>query len=310
MSAAYRTYGGIALGFASLVLLVFFITNGMRAARAPEGKLSVVASFYPVYYLASEIGGEQANVFNVTPAGGEPHEYEPTSGDMARIERARLLVLNGAGLEAWGEDVKAHADPARTIVVEAGSGLATRRVAEDGEDIVDPHVWLSPALAQRMAEKIEAGYAQADPAHAAYYEQNAAGLKERLAGLDEEYRQGLADCGKKDIVTSHAAFGYLAAAYGLNQVAIAGLSPEEEPSPKALADIADFAKRKGVTHIFFESLISPKLSETIANEIGAGTLVLDPIEGITAEESASGEDYFTIMRRNLASLQTALQCAR
>lgn len=283
---------------------------GHKPVAAPEGKISVVASFYPMYFFASQIGGDKADVINVTPAGGEPHDYEPTAQDMTKIESANLVVLNGGGLEAWGDSVKQNIDSQKTTLVTAGEGLTTRRVVEDGEDIIDPHVWLSPVLAEQMVDKIEQGYVKADPAHADYYAKNATDLKAKLAQLDTDYKQGLASCQRKDIITSHAAFGYLGATYGLNQVPISGLSPETEPSAKDLAAVADFARKNGVKYIFFESLVSPKLSQTIATEIGAQTLVLDPIEGIAVDDLAAGQDYMSVMRSNLANLKIALQCTQ
>lgn len=274
------------------------------------GKLSVVASFYPMYYLASEIGGDKADVRNITPAGAEPHDYEPTAQDVAKIESANLIVLNGGGLEAWGDSAIQNTDPQKTVIVRAGEGLMTLGVFENGENIIDPHVWLSPVLAEQMVDKIEQGYMQADPANATYYAKNASDLKVKLRQLDTEYKQGLANCERKNIITSHAAFGYLAATYGLNQVAIAGISPEEEPSAKDLAEVANFAKKNGVKYIFFESIVSPKLSQTIATEIGAQTLVLDPIEGIAQDDIAVGQDYITVMMGNLVNLKTALQCTQ
>lgn len=283
---------------------------GSKPQNESGSKISVVASFYPMYFFASQIGGDKADVMNVTPAGAEPHDYEPTAQDMAKIESANLVVLNGGGLEAWGDSVKQNIDAQKTTLVTAGEGLTNRRVVEDGEDVIDPHVWLSPILAQQMVDKIEQDFAKADPDNVAYYAKNAADLKAKLAQLDAEYKQGLGGCQKKDIITSHAAFGYLSAAYGLNQVAIAGLSPEEEPSAQDLAKIADFAKKNDVKYIFFESLVSPKLSQTIATEVGAQTLVLDPIEGISAGNLAAGKDYLSVMRSNLANLKIALQCTQ
>lgn len=283
-------------------------------------KMSVVASFYPMYFFAQEIGGEKAEVKNITPAGAEPHEYEPTPQDLVAIQNSDLLVLNGAGLEPWSTDVLASI-PAEKVVI-AGETFATLEGEEheeheeeadhEGEEehITDPHVWLSPELAIKIVDRIEQGFAKADPTNASYYADNAASLKSRISALDTEYKQGLARCSSKDIVTSHAAFGYLAAEYGLHQVSIAGLSPEEEPSAQELAEVADFAKKNKVKYIFFESLISPKLSQTIATEVGAQTLVLDPIEGIAADDLAAGQDYLTVMRSNLANLKVALQCTQ
>lgn len=271
-------------------------------------KLEVVASFYPLAFLAGEIGGQKAIVSNLTPAGAEPHEYEPTPQDMMNIEKSRLIILNGAGLEVWGDALKKNMDSSHTVLVVASEGLGTEQMMEDGEAVTDPHVWLAPVLVIKMTEKIAEGFASADPANKEYYENNAAKLQKRLHDLDVAYMKGLADCKSRKIVTSHAAFGYLAAAYGLEQVSIAGISPDAEPSAKALTNVASFARENGVKYIFFESLVSPKLAETIAQEIGAETLVLNPLEGLTDEEVVQGKDYFTEMMTNLTHLETALQC--
>jgi len=277
---------------------------------AGTDRLEVTASFYPLAYFAERIGGDRVDVTDITPSGAEPHDYEPTPQDIARIERSRIVILNGGGLEAWGDNIRQNIDPSRTTIVMAGEGLTTGQVTEAGKTIIDPHVWLSPKLAEKMVARIEAAYEAADPANRSTYQANALALTDDLAGLDQAYASGLADCRKKDIITSLAAFGYLAAAYGLRQMPIAGLSPDAEPSAQALADITDLAKRSGVKYIFFESLVSPKLAQTIATEIGAQTLVLDPIEGISDADLASGKTYLTVMRGNLDNLRTALECIR
>jgi zinc transport system substrate-binding protein len=281
---------------------------GCRQTAAQPPALKVVASFYPLYFFAHEIAGDDAEVVNVTPPGSEPHDYEPSAQDMARMESAGLLILNGDGLEAWGDRVVATVDPRRTRVVVAGEGLATGKSANGGERVLDPHVWLSPPLARAIVEKIERGFDEVDPRHAGRYVSRARVLDSSLRDLDAAYREGLAHCAKTDIVTSHAAFGYLAAEYHLNQVSIAGLSPDAEPSPRQLAAIAEFVKTHDETVIFFENLVSPRLSETLAMEVGAKTMVLDPLEGLTGDDAAAGKTYFTQMRQNLASLESALQC--
>lgn len=333
----------ILIGVAGFVFL-----GRSNSSTAPQtttdGKMSVVASFYPVYFFASEIGGEKANVRNLTPAGVEPHDFEPSPQDLVAIQKADLVVFNGSGLEPWVERLL----PLDTQVVLVSEGLASieggehehadehekegaehqeggehhdEEAEEHGDEHhnenehhdehgLDPHVWLSPVLAAKMVEAIAQGFAQADPENAAYYADNARALKERLTTLDTAYREGLAVCDTKNVVVSHAAFAYLVAAYDLNQVPIAGLSPDEEPSAQELAEIVRFARDNDVQYIFFESLVSPKLSETIAREVGAETLVLDPIEGITQEELAAGETYISLMERNLANLKTALRCTR
>jgi len=305
MNKKYIT--GLILGIACIGLLTLIIKH-KNSVLVSSDKIQVTASFYPLYYFASQIGGDKINVTNVTPAGAEPHDYEPTPIDVATIENSKLLILQGTGLEAWGDDIKKNLDPNHTIVVTVGQELMTQKVVEDGATITDPHTWLSPPLASVMADKILAGFITVDPTNTTYYQANEAKLKNDLATLDTEYKNALVNCASKDIVTSHAAFGYLSTTYGLHQVPISGLSPDAEPSPKQLADVADFVKKNKVQYIFFESLVSPKLSETIARETGTKTMVLDPIEGITQEDLAKGDNYFTVMRRNLKNLETVLQC--
>jgi zinc transport system substrate-binding protein len=290
-----------------MIMLIAFAMNRVSSPAATSGKLTVAASFYPLAYFAQQIGGDKADVINVTPAGAEPHDYTPTPSDMAAIESSDILILNGGRLEAWGDSVKQNIS-AKTQVVVAGEGLVTQNVVEDGQSIIDPHVWLSPILAKQMVAKITTAFVQADPSNAKYYTARADGLSAKLASLDAQYRTDLAHCARTDFVTSHAAFGYLASSYNLTQTSITGLSPDAEPSPKQLAEIVVFAKKNHVSTIFFESLISPKLANTIAHEVGAKTAVLDPIEGITSDRLAAGDTYMTVMTNNLNQLTMALQC--
>lgn len=280
----------------------------MRRPLAGGGQVQVTASFYPVGYLAQRIGGERVEVVNITPAGAEPHDWEPTTTDIARMENSRLVILNGAGLELWEKNVKDILKNKTAEVVTLSDNLARLEVVEGGKSIRDPHTWLDPILYQQMADRLLWAYVTADPGHKNEYEDNAANLAEDLARLDSEFAAGLRECRQKNIVTSHTAFGYLAARYGLKQMPISGVSPEEEPSPRTIAGLADFAKRNQVRYIFFETLVSPKLAQTLAYEVGAQTLVFNPLEGLTEEELAAGEDYLSVQRANLAALQTALEC--
>lgn len=295
------------LGFISVVFLTL-ILNTIQRPAVRSGKLQAAASFYPLYFFAQQIGGEKAMAINITPAGAEPHDYEPTARDLAQIEKSKVLILNGAGLEAWGNNIKQNLNSTNTVIVTVGEGLANQQITEEGKKITDPHIWLSPPLAKEIVDKIVQGFMQIDPVNKKYYQSNADTLKNELANLDKEYRQGLSNCLEKNIITSHAAFGYLAATYGLNQVPLAGLSPDAEPSPRQLADMVKFAKANKVKYIFFESLISPKLSETLATEVGAKTLALNSIEGLSEEEISQGKNYFTEMQNNLSNLRMALQC--
>ncbi|WP_433204829.1 metal ABC transporter substrate-binding protein [Dactylosporangium sp. CS-047395] len=259
---------------------------------AEDGRVHVVAGFYPLQFVAQEIGGAHVGVENLTRAGAEPHDLELQPSQLAALEDADLVLYLRGFQPAVDEGADLQAK-AKTFDV---AGVASLHDA-------DPHVWLDPLRLAAIADRVADRLAQADPAHADEFRQRAAGLGERLAALDREYTQGLQSCVRHDVVTSHEAFGYLAARYGLTQVPVTGLNPDEEPGPQRVRDVARLAKERGVTTIFFESLVSPKLSETVAREIGARAAVLDPIEGVE-----DGETYFTVMRTNLAALRTALDC--
>ncbi len=281
------------------VSALFIGRNFFVPKKSVSNRLQISTSFYPLYFFTKEIAGDKADVYNITPAGAEPHDYELTTQDLARIEDGSLLVLNGKRLESWGVKIKEVLSGTGTKVVTAG---------EIGQTADDPHVWLDPVLAKSEVEAIKNGLVLVDSANASYYESNAANLIARLENLDVEFRNGLLNCQKKDFITTHAAFGYLAGEYGLTQVAISGLSPDEEPSAEKLAGVADFARKNQVKYIFFENLLSPKLAETIALESGAQTLVLNPLEGLSDDEIKNGKNYFTEMKNNLANFKTALVC--
>ncbi len=298
----------IAFIIVGLVVKTEIGKNMTRTQQVSSTKVRVVASFYPMYYFASQIGGDKATVKNLTPAGSEPHDYEPTTQDIATIEKSNLLILNGGKLEAWGNKIKDILKGTEVKIIVAADSVANQQIEEEGHTIQDPHVWLNPQLAKVEVKNIEQGFEQVDPQDKSIFQTNAKALSDKLDILNTAYKQGLSNCAKKNIVTSHAAFGYLAKAYGLNQVAIAGLSPDAEPSSQQLVDITKFTKQNNIRYIFFESLVSPKLSQTIASEVGATTIVLDPIEGLSDDDIKAGRDYFTIMQSNLANLRTALQC--
>lgn len=271
-------------------------------------KIQVTTSFYPLYFFTQRIADDKAAVYNITPAGAEPHEYAPTAREMVRIEDSQLLILNGGNLEAWAADITENLRNKEVRVLSVGESLMDQEMVEEGESMRDPHVWLDPLLAKQEVRLIAQGLSQADPANANFYSSRGQQLEQELDALHGEYLAGLTNCAQKNIITAHAAFGYLVRAYGITQLSITGISPEEEPSVQKLAEIADFAREHQVRYIFFESLVSPKLSQTIAQEVGAQTLVLNPIEGLSDEEIRQGHDYFSVMRENLVHLRTALIC--
>lgn len=292
-----------------------------------EEKLKVYASFYPMYDFAANIGGEQAEIQLMVPPGVEAHDWEPTAKLMAEMEKADIFIYNGLEMEPWVEKLLAAISNDKLVVVEASSGIAPLKAEEHEEDHDheddedhehedededhhhgenDPHVWLSPIHAMKQAENIKNAFVQADSANQDYYEENYQDFAEKLRGLDEKFMEELGNLKRNEIVTAHAAFGYLADRYGLEQVAIRGLSPQEEPSAARMAEITKFAREHDVKYIFFETLTSPKLAEVLAREVGAQTAVLNPIEGLSQEELSAGKNYITIMEDNLTALKKAL----
>lgn len=307
---------------AAVVLSGCAASNGGGSVDGEGAGPLVVTSIYPVYEFTRAVAGDRADVINLVPPGAEPHDWEPSPGDIRRLNEAKVFVYSGAGMEHWVEKTLASLDNPALIAVEASQGVALLEAsghheedgagAEDGHDHGqwDPHVWLDPKAAAQQVEAIRDALVQADPEHQAEYEANAAQYIAQLEGLDQELQQGLAICARREFFTTHAAFGYLARAYNLEQHAIMGLTPEAEPAPQELAAVVAEAKELGVKHIFFETLTSDEVARVVAQEIGAETLVLNPFEGLTEEEIAAGENYLSVMRSNLASLQKALECGK
>jgi zinc transport system substrate-binding protein len=267
--------------------------------------LQVVAAVYPLAYAAERVGGAEVDVRNLTPPGAEPHDVELSARDVERVRRADLVVYLGGGFQPALEDAVADAEGDALDLLDGLRLLHTEDHEEHGdeedrnEESADPHVWLDPLRYATIVERVARALGRPDAADAVVRE---------LRQLDLDYRRGLADCARRDLVTSHAAFAYLAHRYRLNQISIGGLSPESEPTPRDLEEIIEHVEESGARTIFFETLVSPEIAETVARETGAKTAVLNPLEGLTEDELESGANYFTVMRRNLAALQAALGC--
>jgi zinc transport system substrate-binding protein len=283
--------------FSVAVAATAALVAGCGGRAGSKSEKAVVAGFYPLAFAAEQIAGAGTAVKNLTPAGAEPHDLELTPGDVRAVDNAARVLYLGEGFMPGLEAAVEQRD-GRSLDLLAGKDLKKGK-SEDGEVVRDPHVWLDPIRYAAMVRAIGVELGQTE---------TAARLARKLERLDAEFRSGLATCKRRQIVTSHAAFGYLAARYGLEQVPLEGLSPEAEPSARGLADLADLVKTSGATTVFFETLVSPKLAETVAREAGVGTAVLNPLEGLTDDEIAGGEDYFSLMRSNLAALQEALGC--
>jgi zinc transport system substrate-binding protein len=280
-----------------MVLILFSalgaVSCGGGAEAGDEGETSVVASFYPLAFAAEQIGGSTVEVTNLTPPGAEPHDVELSVRDVERVRSADLVLYLGSGFQPAVERAVEGAD------VEAIDLLEGQTLLEGQEEATDPHVWLDPLRYAELANRI--AQALGGPSAADTFER-------RLRDLDADYERGLADCDRREIVTSHAAFGYLAERYRLMQIAITGVSPEAEPTPRELERVIAAVRARGATTVFFETLVSPRLAETVAREAGAHAAALDPLEGLTEDELDRGSDYFSVMQDNLRVLREALGC--
>jgi zinc transport system substrate-binding protein len=292
---------------------------GCAADSPADGRLAVVVGFYPLQFVAEQVGGDRVSVTNLAQPGAEPHDLELSPQQMAAVADAGLVLYLRGFQPELDEAVALEASDAAvevsTVVELITDGAAQTHDEETGEHAEapaehedgghDPHFWLDPTRLATVTTVVGQRLADLDPAGAAHYRAAADALTATLADLDRQYAQSLAQCQRREIVVSHAAFGYLTQRYDLEQIGISGLSPDVEPTPQRLAEVTAAARHHGATTIFFETLVSPRVAEAIADEVGARTAVLDPLEGLPA---GSPDDYLSVMRTNLDALTTALDC--
>ncbi|MFI2409919.1 metal ABC transporter substrate-binding protein [Streptomyces sp. NPDC018947] len=327
MNVRRRRISGIAVtAVAALGLGTLSACSGDSAAAGNTDKFDVVASFYPMAFLAEQIGGDHVNVTSLTAPGQEPHDLEVSTKQRAQLEESdAALFLKGlqpavdeavtqsgiktkidaatlTSLEAHGDEAGGHAEEEH-----AEEGHAEDEHGHDHGDEAggkDPHIWLDPVKYAEVAEGVGKTFEKADPDHAADYRKNTEALVKRLGELDTKFETGLKDTRTRVFITTHAAFGYLAERYGLTEEAISGLDPESEPSAARIKELEKTARADGVSTVFYETLVSDKTARTVAKDAKLKTDVLDPIEGITGK--SRGDDYFQVMEANLKALQTAL----
>ncbi|MFD7263403.1 metal ABC transporter substrate-binding protein [Streptomyces sp. NPDC059874] len=305
---------------AAVALGATALTACSGAGGDKDGKLDVMASFYPMQFLAEQIGKDHVKVNALTKPGVEPHDLEITPKQTAQLGEADVILylktLQPAVDKAVAQSgVKNVVDAGTLTKLEAhgasghdhgheGEGEAGHDHGHESEAGEDPHIWLDPAKYAEVAQGVGKALEKADPDHAADYKKNTDELVGKLTALDTEFKDGLKNTASKTFITTHSAFGYLAERYGLDQEGIAGVDPEAEPSPARIKEIQEIAKKDNVSTVFFETLASDKTAKTLATDTGLKTDVLDPLEGIT--DKSQGADYFEVMRSNLKNLQKAL----
>jgi zinc transport system substrate-binding protein len=286
---------------------------GTNDSRQP-GRLSIVAAFYPLQFVAERIAGGHATVANLTQPGAEPHDLELTPRQVASLTTASLVIYE-KGFQPAVDEAVAQSENPQVVDTTTIVSLRPLTVGDDlghgegaGPDrALDPHVWLDPTSLIRIARVVEERLSAIDPNHGADYRRNADSLNRQLRSLDRSFSSGLARCVRTEFITTHAAFGYLAERYHLTQIGISGLSPDSEPSPARIAEVQRVAREHGLTTIFSETLVSPAVAQAIAGDLGLATDVLDPIEGITSQ--SRGQDYLSVMSANLAALRKAGECS-
>ena len=271
-----------------------------------------MASFYTMYDFAKKIGKDKIEVTNMVPAGTEPHDWEPSTKDLIELEKSDVFIYNGAGMEQWVDDVLESLDTEELTSVEASKGIKLLKDTDahehdhEHESENDPHVWLDPQNAKYEMNQIKKALIKADPDNKDYYEANYKKEAARCDELDQQYKKELAQVSKHELVVAHEAFGYLCKAYDLEQMGIEGLSADDEPDPKQMSELIEFAKKHKVKTIFFEELVSPKVAKTIAKETGASAKMLNPLEGLSNKKIKAGQDYFSVMKQNLSAIKEAL----
>jgi len=285
-----------------------------------SSKLKVVASLFPLQEFARAVGGEEVQVSLLLPPGAEAHTWEPKPSDVVKITQADVFIYVDPSLEPWIDKVLRAVLSKKLRVLEASQGLRLIK-AEEAEGRIghahgprapakmDPHVWLDFALDLKIVDAIAVAFSEKDPARASLYKNNAEIYKAKLKDLDQRYRKSLAKCRHRQILLSgHAAFAYLAKRYELQQIALSGISPDAEPTPKKMAGVIEAAHKTGIKFIYAEELVNPKLAQSLSKEAGVGVLVLNAGHNLTPEQVKQKVTFLELMEKNLKNLQKGLEC--
>ena len=315
--------GLLLLGTVVLSVLLTACGGQEKKEASSNEKIQVMTTFYPMYEFTKQVVGDKGDIELLIPAGTEPHDFEPSAKDLAKISDSDVFVYNSPELETWTDNLTDTIDTKQTEIIQASKDIklmeGTEHDHEEAHDHdtqeheehghsheLDPHVWLDPALAIKEVETIRDQLSKKYPDDKAAFEKNAASYIDELKKLDEEFQTAFKDAKNKTFVTQHAAFGYLANQYGLTQEAIAGISPDQEPSPSRLSELKHYVDDNQVKVIYFEENASSKVAETLSKETGVKLEVLNPLESLTDKQIKYGEDYLSVMRENLTALKESI----
>ena len=296
------------IGYSLLTVLLIFISifsfAGCGKNTDSENGLVIYASLYPYYDFASKIGGNKVTVYNLVQPGEEPHEFEPTTKQMAEInDNADILILNGAGLESWSSGLTQNV-LSKTLV--AATNAFKIEITSEGVSQIDPHIWLSIRNAKIIMNDIKERLQSIDNENAGYYETNYQKYAILLDGLNSEYIKAVENFTSTTFVVSHKAFGYISSEYSLTQLALSGLDSEGEADPATIASVIDYINENNIKTVFYHEFINSAIAAAVVNETEASLSVLNTLEGLTIEQINAGEDYLSIMAQNLIELKAAL----
>lgn len=321
-----------------ILMVVLSVSLSSGCARSKDsgsedrsGRLTVVATLFPLYDFAKNIAGDRADVKLLLPPGAEPHIFEPKPADIVMLNRADIFIYTNRIMEPWAEKLLKGTGGRELSVVDASSGVRFIEGSIDGSEGgkhehhsksgqkaehdehavqgIDPHIWLDFSNAQQMIDNIAKAFIAKDPSNRDLYTKNAVAYKARLESLDNAYQKRLSNCRKKVFVSGgHYTFGYLANRYGLRYRAAYGFSPDAEPTARNLADISKTLRKEGLNHLFYEELLSPRIADTLAKETGATLLKLHGSHNISKEEFNANRTFIELMEKNLDNLMTGLQC--
>ena len=300
--------------------LLFWVGLGGFAFAQQPVRLKVMTTLFPLQEFARAVGGDKIQADLLLPPGAEPHNWEPKPSDFAKIAKADVFIGIGPMMEPWAAKVLRAVNNPKLQVMEASRGLPLLHArehepdpkhagAKSHEGELDPHLWLDFSLDAKIVDSIAAVFSARDSAHASFYRDRAEGYKTKLAALDQAYQETLSKCRRRQIIIGgHSAFAYLSRRYNLEQVALYGLSPNAEPTPKKLAAVIQSARQHQAKYIFFEVLVNPKLSQVLAKEAGIGTLVLQAGHNLTKEQLREKITFLELMKLNLENLSRGLEC--
>lgn len=307
------------------LIIVFLLLSGctedpneiqtIKDENVKNIQLKVYTSFYPYYDFAKKVGGDRVDVYTVIPSGVEPHSFEPSSKVIVQLEQADVFIYNGVRMEPWIDKVLNLLEGKDIYLVDASKSVELISYNKEYNDKnsdehhhgqYDPHIWVDPINAIHISEKIKDTFVKADDSNKDIYEENFDDFKKELQELDMAFKEELKNAAERKIIVSHSAFGYLAKRYNIEQIAVAGISPHAEPSPKRLTELIKIVGDNGIDYIFLEALASVKTAEVLAKEANLEILTLYIVEGLTEEQQNKGEDYISLMYKNVEALRKAL----